>query len=109
MVVGAAYLLLKEGDTSFEKLTDEECETDIPLCLDSLAQAVLVGGEKNMSARARSTSKAPSNKMGPKHRACLRCDRLFPSEGPYNRLCKACREYLNASPTPDEEYSIGYL
>jgi hypothetical protein len=62
-----------------------------------------------MPPRAQSISKASSKKNGVKQRACLRCDRIFPSEGPFNRLCKACREYLNASPTPDEEYTLGYL
>jgi hypothetical protein len=42
-------------------------------------------------------------------RECLRCDRAFPSEGPFNRLCKTCLEYLNTSPTPIEEYSVGSI
>jgi hypothetical protein len=41
-------------------------------------------------------------------RVCLRCDQSFLSEGPNNRLCPACREYLHAQPTPEEEYSVGY-
>src|SRR5919106_233516 len=44
-----------------------------------------------------------------KRRACLRCDRTFLSEGPHNRLCQSCREFLAASPTPAEEYPLGYL
>ncbi len=44
-----------------------------------------------------------------KRRACLRCDRMFLSEGPHNRLCQACREFLAASPTPADEYPLGYL
>lgn len=44
-----------------------------------------------------------------KRRDCLRCDRVFLSEGPHNRLCQACREFLAASPTPAEEYPLGYL
>lgn len=36
-----------------------------------------------------------------RRRACLRCDRPFMSEGPYNRLCEACRWFINASPTPE--------
>jgi hypothetical protein len=42
-------------------------------------------------------------------RVCLRCDQVFLSEGSFNRLCKVCREYLRASPTPEEVYVIGYL
>jgi 5-methylcytosine-specific restriction endonuclease McrA len=44
-----------------------------------------------------------------KRRSCLRCDRMFLSEGPHNRLCQSCREFLAASPTPAEEYPLGYL
>jgi hypothetical protein len=40
----------------------------------------------------------PSQK---RNRACLRCDRPFPSEGPHNRLCQPCREYLGEYP-PEE-------
>jgi hypothetical protein len=42
-------------------------------------------------------------------RVCLRCDQIFLSEGPYNRLCPACREYMHTQPSPEEEYSLGYL
>ncbi len=28
-----------------------------------------------------------------KKRRCLRCDREFLSQGPWNRLCRDCREY----------------
>jgi hypothetical protein len=65
--------------------------------------------ESNMARGAQTTPKLPSKKIELIQRACLRCDRAFPSKGPYNRLCKTCLEYLNASPTPDEEYTIGYL
>jgi hypothetical protein len=41
-----------------------------------------------------------------KQRSCLRCDQTFLSEGSYNRLCQACREYLNAMPTPEDEHSL---
>jgi hypothetical protein len=44
-----------------------------------------------------------------KRRLCLRCDREFLSEGPHNRLCQLCREFLVAAPTPMEEYPLGYL
>jgi hypothetical protein len=44
-----------------------------------------------------------------KRRLCLRCDREFLSEGPQNRLCQSCREFLAGAPTPIEEYSLGYL
>jgi hypothetical protein len=43
-----------------------------------------------------------------KERACLRCDRVFLSEGPHNRLCDVCRALLDAAPTPSPEYSLGY-
>ena len=62
-----------------------------------------------MARRARILSKTPSEKIELTQRECLRCDREFPSEGPYNRLCKPCLEYLSTSPTPAEEYTIGYL
>jgi hypothetical protein len=65
--------------------------------------------ESNMARRARTTPEAPSQKIELTQRDCLRCECVFPSQGPYNRLCKTCLESLNASPTPDEEYTIGYL
>lgn len=62
-----------------------------------------------MAHTAQTTSQSSSKHRKPMQRDCLRCDRAFNSEGPFNRLCKACVEYLNASPTPLEEYTIGYL
>jgi hypothetical protein len=62
-----------------------------------------------MADRVRLKTGAVSSKRRVKKRICLRCDRGFLSEGPYNRLCQSCREYLNASPTPEEDYSVGYL
>lgn len=40
-------------------------------------------------------------------RPCLRCDRVFWSEGPHNRLCDACRVALAEAPSPAEAYHIG--
>jgi hypothetical protein len=35
-------------------------------------------------------------------RTCLRCDKTFPSDGPGNRICPACRRVLDAqSPGPE--------
>lgn len=31
--------------------------------------------------------------MQHKDRPCIRCNEVFKSEGPHNRLCKSCREY----------------
>ena len=62
-----------------------------------------------MAQKARTTLKLSSKDRKLTPRDCLRCERAFYSEGSFNRLCKACLEYLNASPTPMEEYSIGYL
>ena len=73
------------------------------------ARTVMERKENNMARRARAIPKSPSKKVELTYRDCLRCDRVFPSEGPYNRLCKTCLEYLSTSPTPAEEYSIGYL
>ncbi len=61
-----------------------------------------------MGRRARVMSKSLSKKDDLTQRDCLRCDREFLSEGLYNRLCKPCLEYLSTSPTPVEEYTIGY-
>jgi hypothetical protein len=63
----------------------------------------------DMAQRAQPRAKSPSKDRKLTRRDCLRCERPFHSEGPFNRLCKSCLEYLNASPTPMEEYSIGYL
>jgi hypothetical protein len=62
-----------------------------------------------MARTARTSPKSSSKNIKLTQRDCLRCNRVFPSEGPFNRLCKTCLEYLNSSPTPIEEYSIGYL
>lgn len=62
-----------------------------------------------MARGARTTTNSRSRKIELMQRDCLRCDRTFASKGPYNRLCKTCLEYLSASPTPDEEYSISSL
>jgi hypothetical protein len=62
-----------------------------------------------MARRVPVRSRASLPKGQLKERICLRCDQVFFSEGPYHRLCQACREYLNALPTPEEEYSLGYL
>ena len=62
-----------------------------------------------MAQRIRTTPKASADNRKLMQRDCLRCDRPFHSEGTFNRLCKTCLEYLNASPTPIEEYKIGYL
>lgn len=39
-------------------------------------------------------------------RSCLRCARIFRSEGPYNRLCGACRESLDGEPPGIKEHQI---
>jgi len=62
-----------------------------------------------MARGAQKTRKSWSKKIELTRRNCLRCDRAFLSKGPYNRLCKPCLEFLDTSPTPDEEYTIGYL
>jgi hypothetical protein len=38
----------------------------------------------------------------PQTRACLRCDKPFRSDGPDNRLCDGCREYIHVNPTPSD-------
>ncbi len=37
------------------------------------------------------------NKITPKRRPCMRCDRSFMSEGPHHRLCTDCRAFLKGS------------
>jgi hypothetical protein len=65
--------------------------------------------EDKMARAVRAHSKPSRRAMKPKRRQCLRCERMFLSEGPHNRLCQSCREFLAASPTPAEEYPLGYL
>ena len=62
-----------------------------------------------MARSARGDSKAAPGLGLLRRRVCLRCDRPFLSEGPHHRLCERCREVLAASPTPELEYSLGYL
>jgi hypothetical protein len=42
-------------------------------------------------------------------RPCLRCDRVFPSAGPHNRLCARCRDQLNTSPAAVDQRSLPKL
>ena len=42
-----------------------------------------------------------SRKPRPKRRDCLRCDRVFLSDGPGHRLCAVCHERLRGDPTPE--------
>src|SRR5919109_3004400 len=58
--------------------------------------------EDKMARAVRAHSKPSRRGMKPKRRECLRCERMFLSEGPHNRLCQSCREFLAASPTPAE-------
>jgi hypothetical protein len=61
-----------------------------------------------MANRAQPRVKLSSKKNKLTQRDCLRCDQAFASEGPFNRLCKRCLEYLNSASTPMEEYTISY-
>jgi hypothetical protein len=60
-----------------------------------------------MARACRGRSKRARTTVRSQPRACLRCDRTFVSEGPHNRLCRACREFLAAAPTPVEDYPLG--
>jgi hypothetical protein len=62
-----------------------------------------------MAHRVQVKAKASHPGIAVRERVCLRCDQTFLSQGPNNRLCPACREYIHAQPTPEEEYSLGYL
>lgn len=39
-------------------------------------------------------------------RACLRCDRVFDSVGPHNRVCKPCKQVMDAGPTPETVHTV---
>jgi len=39
-------------------------------------------------------------------RPCLRCDRVFVSQGAHHRLCHTCRAYLAQHPSPEPLYTI---
>jgi hypothetical protein len=62
-----------------------------------------------MAHRVRVKARASLPRGPVQERVCLRCDQTFLSQGSNNRLCPACREYIHAQPTPEEEYSLGYL
>ena len=64
--------------------------------------------EEKMARILRRRSKRSRKTATPKERVCLRCDRRFLSEGPHNRLCQTCREYLADAPTPVEEYHFSF-
>lgn len=38
-------------------------------------------------------------------RPCLRCEKIFGSEGPHNRLCQSCRVFIEQSSSEVEVYS----
>jgi hypothetical protein len=61
-----------------------------------------------MARMVRAHSKRSRRVKDRKERSCLRCDRVFLSEGPHNRLCESCRALLDTSPTPSPEYSLGH-
>jgi len=62
-----------------------------------------------MAHRVRVKARTSFARTSMQERVCLRCDQRFLSQGPNNRLCPACREYIYAQPTPEEEYSLGKL
>jgi hypothetical protein len=41
-----------------------------------------------------------------KRRRCLRCDRVFASEGAHHRLCRTCRQVLDYGPSPTPTYRL---
>lgn len=41
-----------------------------------------------------------------KSRPCLRCNKPFPSEGPFNRLCTDCRHAMAHAPTESTTYAL---
>lgn len=59
--------------------------------------------------KAYAYQRSPQSARKLKPRACLRCDRRFLSEGPHNRLCQACRDFLASGSAPLEEYSLGWF
>jgi hypothetical protein len=65
--------------------------------------------EDKMAHAFRGRPKGSRKTARSKQRLCLRCDRAFLSEGPHNRLCQTCREFLAGAPTPVEEYPLGVL
>jgi hypothetical protein len=73
------------------------------------AEKSFPGEEAEMPRVMRVRVKRVRSRTRMKRRRCLRCDREFLSEGPHNRLCQPCREFLAGAPTPMEEYPLGYL
>jgi hypothetical protein len=47
----------------------------------------------------------PTNEKRAK-RTFLRCDKLFLSEGPHNRLCADCKRFVDAMPSPEAVFSL---
>jgi hypothetical protein len=45
-----------------------------------------------------------AKRAAPKRRECLRCPRVFLSDGPHNRLCQPCREFLKEAPSVVDTY-----
>jgi hypothetical protein len=56
--------------------------------------------ERQQIERRRERQKMTSPER-PTTRACLRCDHMFASSGPGNRLCTPCNDFLGISPTPE--------
>jgi hypothetical protein len=62
-----------------------------------------------MAHRVQGKVRASLARTPVQERVCLRCDQTFLSQSSNNRLCPECREYIHTQPTPEEEYSLGYL
>ena len=66
----------------------------------------LENGMANVSKRLKNRNRKAFYRQ---QRSCLRCDQEFPSAGPHNRLCEACRAALTAAATPEEEHPLVFL
>jgi hypothetical protein len=71
-------------------------------CEPEPGRTLCVSCRSRQQAERRSERLKMVSPSRPTKRACLRCDRIFASQGNHHRLCQNCREFLGSNPTPEE-------
>jgi hypothetical protein len=46
------------------------------------------------------------HRKGVQKRSCLRCDSMFLSSGPENRLCEACKSENHKKSIPEDDFTL---
>ncbi len=62
--------------------------------MENLVKTKEIGPESHCSEN-RAVANQINRKSSKKKRKCLMCDKLFTSEGPYNRRCSSCKRIVS--------------